>query len=256
MSEEMNKNEAEERQMLFEQMTSASELYTMVSRCTNRPYVVCDPETYDDEILLYFNESEIDEEIKRMKSENIPVVKEKLGNQDQQLPIFFTSLYTLGVNAILFHRGERKDRVQLNEIVRRKEQSELPEGEFRIENPELHLTMIYYMQESRRPMNQPINERFRELQEEIMSHFLKGKYLLAVRPDEQATTPMFKAGDNTVFQPIFTDLLEFSSFNKTQGNQFRPLLVEAERLPQALTEEAKGVIINKMGVNLSFVIKK
>ena len=31
-------------------------IYVLMSSCTRMPYVVCDPETFDDEILLYYTE--------------------------------------------------------------------------------------------------------------------------------------------------------------------------------------------------------
>ena len=37
-------------------------IYVLMSSCTRMPYVVCDPETFDDEILLYYTEAEAKEE--------------------------------------------------------------------------------------------------------------------------------------------------------------------------------------------------
>ena len=33
-------------------------IYVLMSSCTRMPYVVCDPETFDDEILLYHREED------------------------------------------------------------------------------------------------------------------------------------------------------------------------------------------------------
>ncbi len=42
-------------QKVLQTVRSQKEMYVIFSECTKMPYVVCDPETYDDEILIYFN---------------------------------------------------------------------------------------------------------------------------------------------------------------------------------------------------------
>ena len=37
------------------------------------PYVVCDPKTYDDEILIYFNVDECKNKVRQLMNEKIPV---------------------------------------------------------------------------------------------------------------------------------------------------------------------------------------
>ena len=57
-----------------------------------------------------------------------------------------------------------------------------------------------------------------------------------------------------LFQAIFTDILEFQKFNRE--GRLRPLVVTADKIPQIMTEEAKGVILNPMGVRMPLQIKK
>lgn len=57
----------------------------------------------------------------------------------------------MGVNALAVNVGtEEEIRVQLEQLVVRKNKEELPDGKKLIENPELHLTAMYLMQEMHR----------------------------------------------------------------------------------------------------------
>ena len=48
-------------------------IYVLMSSCTRMPYVVCDPETFDDEILLYYTEAEAKEEAMKLQEEGNPM---------------------------------------------------------------------------------------------------------------------------------------------------------------------------------------
>ena len=68
----------------------------------------------------------------------------------------------MGVNAIQVHVGEKQKMIQLTEFVRRKDPEESKNGKVWVENPELHLTMLYYMQDLRRQPNQEITPELNE----------------------------------------------------------------------------------------------
>jgi hypothetical protein len=57
-----------------------------------------------------------------------------------------------------------------------------------------------------------------------------------------------------VFQPVFTDVLEFQKFNRE--NKFRPVVIESQKLPQVLAKEAKGVVLNPIGINMPMLLNK
>ena len=54
-----------DKQQVLNQLRNAKEIYVIMSLCTKMPYVVCDKETFDDEVLLYFKEEDIRREGKR-----------------------------------------------------------------------------------------------------------------------------------------------------------------------------------------------
>ena len=68
------------------------ELFVLISGCTRGPYVVCDEETYDDEVMMFFEEAAAKAEAEKLAGEKIPVTVLKLGNR--QMLLFFTNLYT------------------------------------------------------------------------------------------------------------------------------------------------------------------
>lgn len=226
-----------------------SEFFVMMSACTKAPYVVCDPETFDDEVLLFFTEEEARKELSRLTEDKIPVTLAKLNTK--QMLLFFTSLYTMGVNALLVFQDGETAIVQIDEIVKRKSQDQMPDGAVWVENPELHLTALYFGQALRSPSKEDIQSRLAELQEELTAHFKRGKFIFALGREEQGT-PLVKLKDGNVYQPVFTDVLEFQRFNRE--NKFRPVVVEGENLPKVLAKEAKGVLLNMMSVNLPLMV--
>lgn len=241
----MNDNAKIQKPDLKNQLRNASMLYVLMSACTREPYVVCHPETFDDEILLFFDIEEARARVKALMEEKIPVSIAKLENQ--HFLIFYTSLYTLGVNSLLVVREGEEYHIQLEEFVKRRDSENLPQGKIWVENPSLHLTAIYLMQEMRGQPVKEMTDRMKEFQEEIAVHFGKGRYIIPVQVEDNGM-PMIKLNTGAVFQPLFTDILEFQKFNRE--NKCKPAVVEAAKLLEILPKEAGGVIINPMGVNM------
>lgn len=228
----------------------AKELFVLFSACTRQPYVNCDPETFDDEIWMYESEAAAREAAKALLEEKIPVGVARVDQASRLL--FFTSLYTMGVNAITLTAGEKKGRIQLADFVKRKE----PAGEEKkawVENPQLHLTALYYMQELRKNAKPEITPRLMELQEEMNADFARGRFIAAL-PQEGKGIPLVKMKNGDVFLPLFTDALEYQKFNREK--KFRAVAVETAKLPQLLPPEAKGVVINPLGVNLALTLHR
>ena len=236
---------------LLERLRTAPELYALMSVCTKEPYVICDPETFDDETALFFDEEDAKKEAERLAGEKIPVQVMRLENQ-QMLP-FYTSLYTLGINALLVCEGEQKTMVQLADFVRRKKNDEIPDGKVWVENPALQLTALYFLQEARRRPAQEMSEETKGMQEELLAHFTKGRFIFPIRKDGKGV-PLARLANGDTYQPIFTDILEFQKFNKE--DQLKGVVVDAVKIPQVLSSEAKGVLLNLMGINLPMPIRR
>ena len=229
-----------EKMDVLEMLREAEDIYVIYSACTNMPFVYCDPETYDDEVILFDSEEEAKKQADRMLDAKIPV---RLVNVKKEHRLeFFTGLFPMGVNCILVCTGEEKVQVQLNDLVIRTAEEE---------NPELHLTALYFVQELRRNPEE-MTEEMDALNEEMMAHFYEGKYLVAVQEDNQI--PALRRTSGKVYQPIFTDLMEFVKFDKEQ--KYRALIMDAEMVAKQLPDGMEGVAINPFGVNVLLDISK
>ena len=232
-------------------LRNPGELYAIMSAVTRLPFVKCDEETYDDEIFLYYRADDAKEKARELAKEKYMTAVVKL--EEKQLLPFYTSLYTIGVNCLAVNHGtDTQISVQLSDLVIRKNPDQLPEGKKLVENPALHLTAIYFMQEMRRQEKPQPTEELKELQEELLAHYSKGTFIIAIQDDKQI--PVLKQKNGDIYQPVFTDMLEIQKFAK--GQKMRTAVIPAAKIPDILVGAAKGVVINPMGVNVQLQVAK
>lgn len=232
-------------------LRTPGELYVIMSGATRLPFVFCDEETFDDEIFLYYRADDAKEKAKELQGKSYASAVVKL--EDKQLLAFYTSLYTMGVNCLAVNSGtDTEISIQLSDLVIRRKPEELPEGKRPVENPALHLTAIYFMQEMRRQAEPQPTEELNKLQEELLAHYGKGTFVAAVREDGQV--PILKQKDGSIYQPLFTDMLEFQKF--ARGEKMKMAVIPAAKIPEILVGEAKGVVINPFGVNVQLQVAK
>lgn len=232
-------------------LRTPGELYVIMSGATRLPFVFCDEETFDDEIFLYYRVDDAKEKAKELQGKRYASAVVKL--EDKQLLAFYTSLYTMGVNCLAVNSGtDTEISIQLSDLVIRRKPEELPEGKRPVENPALHLTAIYFMQEMRRQAEPQPTEELNKLQEELLAHYGKGTFVAAVREDGQV--PILKQKDGSIYQPLFTDMLEFQKF--ARGEKMKMAVIPAVKIPEILVGEAKGVVINPFGVNVQLQVAK
>lgn len=251
MKEENNTKNNPQRQEVLAHLRNAKELFVIISLHTKMPFVFCDPETFDDEVFLYKTEKEAQKGGKLLLAQKDPVNIAKLENR--HLLSFYSNLFTMGVNALAVNKGlEDEIHLQLGELVKRPDMDNLPDGKKWVENPQFHLTALYFMQQMRKDPKQQMTEEMKEMQEELLVDLQRGKFLVAVEPDKGL--PVLKQKDGSVFQPIFTDPDEFRKFNRE--NKYRTAVIEYAKIPDILAPEAKGVIVNPVGVNVPFNIAR
>ena len=227
-----------EMKQVLVNLRNLEEIYVIMSGVTKMPFVLCDEETFDDEVLVYYQEESAKEKAKTLAEDRYHVGIAKI---EKNIRLgFFTNLYTMGVNALAVNVGtEEEVRVQLEQLVVR-------------ENPELHLTAMYLMQEMHRNIGPEMPENVKELQEEMMAHYKKGTFIVGVQEDNQV--PLLRQPDGSLYQPIFTDMIEFTRF--AQGKKMKTAAIPADKIPEILIPDAKGVAINPFGVNVRLDITK
>lgn len=239
------------KQEVLTKLRTTSELYVLMSGFTKMPYVFCDPDTYDDEVLVFWKEDDAKQAARKLLENKELVSIAKVENK--QLLGFYTNLFAIGVNALFINKEiEEEITIQLHEFVKRPQIDNLPEGQVHVENPEFHLTALYLMQSIRRDPNTAKEQEIKELQEEMVADFQKGRYIVPVEP--QKGFPIMKQKDGSIFQPVFTDAAEFIKFNREK--RFQTAVVEFAKLADILPPEAKGVMVNPMGVNVPLQIAR
>ena len=202
-------------------LKNPGEIYVIMSGATRLPFVSCDEETFDDEVFLYYRVEDAKGKAKELLEKKYAAAVVKL--EDKQLLAFYTSLYTMGVNCLAVNSGtDTQINIQLSDLVMRRQAQPQP------------------------------TEELKELQEELLAHYGKGTFVIAVREDGQL--PILKQKDGTVYQPLFTDMLEFQKF--ARGEKMRTAVVPAAKIPEILINEAKGVVINPFGVNVQLQVAK
>ena len=58
-----------EKMDVLEMLREAEDIYVIYSACTNMPFVYCDPETYDDEVILFDSEEEAKKQADRRNTD-------------------------------------------------------------------------------------------------------------------------------------------------------------------------------------------
>jgi hypothetical protein len=229
---------------VLQKLRNSEEVFVLFSRCTRLPYVHCDEESFNDQIYLFHTEDEAKKVIKGMLEEKTPVQNIKV--EKAQFLNFYSSLYTLGITSMVYEEDGEKTEVLLEELVTPPDYSKIPEGKVRVDNPQLQLTAMYMMQEIRKQEKPQMTEELRALDEELTAHLRRGSYIMPVQ--EERKVPLMKLGEDSMFQPVFTDMHEFNKFGGRE--KFRGAVVPYEKLKEALVEQAKGIVINPLGVHV------
>ena len=242
---EMDKREA------FTTLQKSEELYVILSACTRMPFVVCDPETCDDEIFVYEKEEDIKREVKRFLDHKQPVQIAKIPNAS--FLNFYGSLFTMGVNCLVLNGYTEKEfRVQIAELVKKPGSNQTEKNPW-IENPGFHLTSLYFSQEVRRQKLTELSEELKEMLNEIQAGYARGTFLMV--HTEDGKSPLLKLPNEEMYQPIFTDLYELQKFNR--NTEFKAAKAfQATVIPKVLAKEARGVIVNPMGVAFQIPLVK
>ena len=106
MSETPNTITGIKRELLM-RLGHDADIFALISLCTREPYVVCDEETFDDEVFLFLDEEEAKKEAAKLAEEKVPVTVAKINGKD--MLVLFTGLYTLGVNALVVtDKGDKR----------------------------------------------------------------------------------------------------------------------------------------------------
>ena len=90
---------------LIQKIQTSQEVFTILSRATRQPFVICDPESFNDQVWIFENKEDLEEAAKPLAENKNPIAAIKVENKS--FLSFYTALYTLGVNSIVYHEKEK-----------------------------------------------------------------------------------------------------------------------------------------------------
>ena len=237
-------------QEAIKELQTRDEIFVAYSQATKLPYVICDQESFNDQVWVFATEEEIKAFGKKKLEDKILLMGMKYEKKDY--PRFYGTLYAIGVNSVVWVDGENQIEVELTRIARQADFSQLEPKKQPLFNSTLQLSGIYFMQELRRPVEQEEHKNLRALEEELIANLKKSHFLVAMERDEEnpkkINIPYLKNKEGQILQPVFSDVMEFEKFAK--GKKLRLAKIPFDKLPEILINQAEAMVFNPMGFNL------
>lgn len=250
---------AVDKTFLIRSIQKKEEMIVAYCAYTNMPFVVCDPETFNDQVWIFDTETGLQEFAKPYTEKKILLKGIKFPNKN--FLGFFSMLFTIGVNELVFVNENGKETLELEELVRRPDFSQLPKEKQPVSNPELQLTGLYFMQEAARPVPNEEKETLRELEEELAANLYKARYVVPIElleggesdveklKNRKYRLPILKNKNGEILQPVFTDPTELGKFNRE--NKFKALAMPFSSLSKMLVKDSKGFLLNPAGFHIA-----
>lgn len=249
---------AVDKTFLMRSIQKKEEMIVAYCAFTNMPFVVCDPETFNDQVWIFDTEAQLQEFAKQYTEKKILLKGIKYPNK--RFLGFFSMLFTIGVNELVFVSENGKETLELEELVKRPDFSKLPPQQQPVTNPELQLTGLYFMQEAARPV--PNEEKqVADLEEELAANLFKAKYIVPLEllegpesdleklKNKKYRLPILKNKGGEVLQPLFTDPNELAKFNRE--NKFKALAIPFSNLEKLLIKDSNGFLLNPAGFHIA-----
>ncbi|MDD3218317.1 MAG: SseB family protein [Lachnospiraceae bacterium] len=263
-TDEQEKKKSETKAELFysltiEKVKGLESFFILFFAPTNMPYVVCDEETFDDEVLLYTTEEKMKKASAKYQEAGVKLRAMQV--KKEQYLGFFSNMFAFGANALLVNSDDEHIILMIDKICRKPDPSEIKNRAALVSNPELQLTTMYFMQEMHKPADSRDQEKCKELQEELLVDLLKGTLLMPVfkldeeqlklsreEQDKLRRIPFLKNKEGDTYLPVFTDIHEFVKYNRE--NKYDALILEFGGVMKQLHESLKGIAVNPFGNNL------
>lgn len=244
--------------LVIKKLQNLEEMFVVYSGVTRMPFATCDEETFNDQVWIFADQDKVQEFVKGYVEKKMPLIAVKVKNAEA--PMFYTNLFAMGINEIVYQDGEAQHKLELTSVVRMPNYDKIPEAQRPILNPALQLTAIYFLQELRRPGAEPNKALLKELEEEMSANLVKSTFLmpLDVQKGEDGKENIrilyVQNKEGKRFQPIFSDTGELMKHYRNKQDKHKLILAKFEQLPTYLIKEVDGYVLNPEGINL--VLKK
>lgn len=246
------------KQEFLKTIPNIKKINVIFAQTTRMPMVFCHQETMDDFVCVYLKEEDASKHAKMLSLEKKPAFV--VSCKEKEVLPFFAELHLIGVNAVNFVlSGEESGEaimVQLSEFLKFPDYSKLPAEKQPVENQSLQLSMLYFMQEVRRPVPKEEKWNLAELEEETSANIARAKFLIPVKEVAEGEDAakrgilMLKNDKDEVFFPLFTDGVELRKFSKGQKV---PVLACGFRVVADMIKkgDAAGILINPSTSNVT-----
>lgn len=247
---------------LVKKIKNLDELYVLYCTATKSPFLVCDEETFDDEVYVFSNEEDAKREADKLGEKNYPVAVIKIAKQ--HINGFIASLYSYSVNVVVFFMGEEKNPVPLEQLFEKPDIEKLRNDKLPRINPDLQISAIYFLQEARRKTERSPEEskRLIEMEEEMAANLFKSRFIVALdnmgmnaknvpaNKNLKFKVVIVKTKEGDMYMPCFSDINEFTKFNAANNKaKYNFAAVPYDKL-RDFCKDAKGVVVNPNGFNL------
>ena len=235
----------------IEHIKNMEAFYVAYSQYTNAPYVVCDPVSFSDQIWAFSDEAKIDAVIEKQKEQHVLLKSEKIENSE--FLKFFTTLFYMGIDRLLFDYGTEGMVFTLEHICRKPDFEKIKNPITSLDNTALNLSALYFLQEARKKTAKPDKETLDQLEEEMAKNIVSGSYIVPFIQSEKEDVPAnyqlpyVKGPNNEMLLTIFTDLPNFDKYNLE--HKFSAIVLSFDKIPTVIGK-GNGIIINPLGFSL------
>ena len=236
-------------------------MYVAYSQATRMPFATCDKETFNDQAWIFSDEKTIQEFAKEYTEKKIPLMGVKVPRD--QAPTFYMNLYSMGINEIIFSTDGQSFTLPLTQIVKIPDYNKIPVQKRPLINQSLQMSVVYFLQELRRPGLKEVDKKhLRELEEEVSANLAKSEFIMPVDINEEKDVkdpkryllPYLKNKEGKCYQPVFSDtseLLKHSSRFKEDGKKHEFMKLKFKQLVSYMVPSSDGFMLNPDGYALA-----
>ena len=231
------------------EIQESDKLFVPYAAATRLPYVVCDEESYNDQVFLFSTEAELKAFAEKEAQKKIALLG--MSFEKKTYPALYGNLHAIGVNSVVWMHGEDKTEIELTDLAPAPDYSKLEPAKRPLLNPSLALSGIYYMQEARKQTSD--RAALGELQEELLANVVRSEFLLPMTVDpknpKKILVPSFKDKDGKMSYLYFSDIIEYQKFVGKQ--KFLMGKVPFKKIAELPGDNSIRFVLNPLGFNLT-----
>ena len=253
------------KMQIIQKIVQSEQLVTAYSAATNMPLIDCSNETFNDRAFAFENEDLMKTFVKPWLEKKV-AIKGLIYLKKERMK-FFATLDSINVDELVYVDKTGVYVLKLTDIIKKPDFSKMPVQNRPVENPQLQMSGLYFVQEAARNVPQEQKQNLKDMEEELSANIVKGIYLMpmAVQENKEGEEQQHSAGDEkqvqfkipllkdpkgNTLQPVFTDNIELSKFAGKE-KQARALKVPFAGLEKLLAKEAYGYILNPGGFHIN-----